>query len=635
MSIIPVVVLAQQTNNQSGSSENNPEEMEDSIVHLEKMFITATRTEIPLKEVASSVTVISAEEIDKKRGRTVLEVLRGTLGLDVSEAGGIGKQSSVFIRGANSEHTLVLIDGIEMNDPISTGRGYNFANLTIENIERIEIVRGPQSTLYGSDAIGGVINIITKRGTGKPSFFASAEGGSFKTFREVVGVQGSWKWIDYSLGLSRLATDGFSAANEKNQNSEKDGFKNTSFSTKLALTPIDNLRIDFVSKYIGSETEIDNFGGQGGDDINNRVDYRAIGFNIQANLWLLNHIWRQKLGFSLMNHNSAYRNDTDIDHPSDLSHSSYDSQMRKLEWQHNLYFHKVNTVTIGIEAEEEKGKSDYYSESSWGPYSSVFEEKACRAAGGYIQDHIRLWDCFFTTLGARLDYHEKFGTYGTYRIASAYLFKNMGTKVKGTLGTGFKAPSLFQLYSNFGDENLEPEKSIGWDIGAEQLLWGDRFSVTVTYFSNDFTNLIKYDGQTKKYQNISGAASKGIELAGNIQPLTNLDIQACYTHTRAEDKQTNEELLQRPQHKVKGNISYRFFDKVNFNLEGIHVSKKLDYPNVEMEDYNVLNLAAMYDITDNISLLGRIDNVLNAEYEEVKGYGTAGISGYTGFKVKF
>jgi vitamin B12 transporter len=166
---------------------------------LEKVVVTATRVETPIEEIASSVTVISSEEMRKKQKPTVLEVLRATPALDVVQTGGVGKTTSISIRGANSEHTLVMIDGVEVNDPISVGRSYDFAHLTVDNIERIEILRGPQSTLYGSDAIGGVINIITKKGEEKPKFFLSAEGGSFTTFRETAGLTGGNKWINYSL----------------------------------------------------------------------------------------------------------------------------------------------------------------------------------------------------------------------------------------------------------------------------------------------------------------------------------------------------------------------------------------------------------------------------------------------------
>ncbi|MGD9200239.1 MAG: TonB-dependent receptor plug domain-containing protein [Chitinispirillia bacterium] len=152
--IMPMITLAQQNSNKSDIHDNNQGEMSDTLTILKKIVITATKTELPFKEIASSVTVISSKDIENMRKATVLEVLRGSLGLDISETGGTGKKSSVYIRGANSEHTLVLIDGMEMNDPISAGRAYNFAGLTIENIDRIEIVRGPQSTLYGSDAIG-------------------------------------------------------------------------------------------------------------------------------------------------------------------------------------------------------------------------------------------------------------------------------------------------------------------------------------------------------------------------------------------------------------------------------------------------------------------------------------------------
>src|SRR4030043_196166 len=187
-------------------------------VTLEEVVVTATRVETPIEEIASSITIISSKEIERKQKTTVLEALRNIPGLDVVQTGGAGSQTSIFLRGANSEHTLVMIDGVEVNDPISPGRSYNFANLTVDNIERIEIIRGPHSTLYGSDAIGGVINIITKKGAGEPKVWTSFEAGSYATFKEVVGSDGEIRGLHYSLTCSRLDTEGISKADEKYNN---------------------------------------------------------------------------------------------------------------------------------------------------------------------------------------------------------------------------------------------------------------------------------------------------------------------------------------------------------------------------------------------------------------------------------
>ena len=181
-----------------------------------------------------------------------------------------------------------------------------------------------------------------------------------------------------------------------------------------------------------------------------------------------------------------------------------------------LYLHKTNTLTLGVETEKEKGESDYYSESAWGPYTSTFEKKTARTTGYYLQDQVKLWDSWFTTLGIRLDDHSRFGSETTYRIASAYLIRQTGTKFKGTYGTGFKAPSLYQLYSQYGDQNLDPEESTGWDIGVEQSLFDKKLILGATYFSNEFDELIEFESDTSKYINVAEAEAKGVEVFASV-----------------------------------------------------------------------------------------------------------------------
>ena len=646
--VVPSMVAAQEseftevpeTTKQSDSKEKKGKEEK-----TEEVVVTATRIETASSEVGSSITVITNQQIEQRQNTTVPEILRTVPALDVVRSGGPGGQTSVFIRGAKSEHTLVLIDGIEMNDPITPGRSYDFANLTTDNIERIEIIRGPQSTLYGSDAIGGVINIITKRGKGKPSGFVSAEGGSFNTFTEKAGVSGGNKWANYSLGISRWDTDGISAANEKDGNHEKDGYENTSISTRLGVTPAENLDADFILRYINAKADIDNSGGVGGDDPNNKADLEQLFFRTQVRLFLFNDLWEQKLGFSLTDLDRDYRNDTDADHPSDLDRSSYDGKILKFDWQHNLYLHETNTLTLGIENEEEKGKSKYYSESAWGPYTSSFKEKTARTTGYYLQDQVKLRDSWFTTLGVRLDDHSRFGSETTYRIASAYLVRQTGTKFKGTYGTGFKAPSLYQLYSQYGNQNLDPEESTGWDIGVEQSLFDKKLILGVTYFSNEFDELIEfvgYESGTSKYINVAEAEAKGVEIFASVRPIGDLIFRASYTYTDTEDKETGKDLLRRAQNKFGLDVNYQFMDKGNVNLSLVYVGKRDDndystWPatRVELDDYVLANLAASYDITRNIQVFGRVENFLDEDYEEVKGFGTPELSAFAGCKLLF
>ena len=444
----------------AGSADQTESE-EKNTDKTQEVVVSATKLETPTREVGSSVTVITGEQIEEMQKTSVLDVLKSVPALDVLRNGGPGGATSVFIRGAKSEHTLIIIDGVEMNDPVTPGRTYNFANLSTDNIDRIEILRGPQSTLYGSDAIGGVINIITKRGKGKPNGFVSLEGGSFNTYRGAAGGNGGNAWMNYAMGFSHSDTEGISAASEKDGNTEKDGYRNTSLYGTLGFIPTENFDLDFSLRYMDTETGMDNSAGAGGDDPNNVLTSKQLAFRTQGRLYLFDDIWEQKLGFSLTDHDSSSRNDPDADHPDDSALDSYQAQMLKFDWQNNFYIHDTNTLTFGIDTEEENGESFYNSESAWGPYSSTFAEQTARTTGYYLQDQIKLWNSWFTTVGVRWDSHSMFGTETTYRIASAYLIQNTGTKFKGSFGTGFKAPTLFQLYSDYGDETLSPEESTG------------------------------------------------------------------------------------------------------------------------------------------------------------------------------
>jgi len=610
---------------------------------LGEVIVTATRIETPASEVASSVTIITGQEIREKQKATVLEVLQTVPTLDVVQAGGPGRETAIFIRGAKSEHTLVLIDGVEMNDPSSPGRTFDFANVTTDNIDRIEILRGPQSTLYGSDAMGGVINIITKKGKGKPTGFLSGEYGSFKTLIGKAGVSGGNRWVNYSLGLSYWDTEGISAANEKDGNAEKDGYRNKSVSAKLGLMPKEYFDVDFIFRYTNAKADIDNSGGVGGDDPNNTADTEQLFFRSQARLFLFGDLWEQKLGFSLSDHKRKGRNDPDPDHPGESSRDSYDGQILKFDWQHDLHLHKTNTLTLGVETEKEKSESSYYSESLFGPFSSTFPEKTARTTGYYLQDQIKLWDSWFTTLGVRLDDHNRFGNETTYRITSAYLIRQTGTKIKGTYGTGFKAPSLYQLFAPvYGDENLKPEKSKGWDAGVEQSLFGERVVLGATYFHNRFKDLIDFDSAASKYINVGEAETKGVEMSASLRPLEDLTLRASYTYTDTEDKATGHPLLRRAQNKAGVDVGYRFLAKGNVNLGLVYVGKRedLDYSafparRVELDEYHLVNLAASYDISKNIQVYGRIENLADESYEEVKGYGKPGISVFGGLKLSF
>jgi vitamin B12 transporter len=613
---------------------------DEKAVDLPEMVVTPTRTPTPTREAASSITVISQDMIEGSNKASVLEILKSVPALDVVRTGGPGGTTSVFIRGAKSEHTLVLIDGVEMNDPISAGRTFNFANLTSDNIERIEIIRGPQSVLYGSDAIGGVINIITKRGKGRPCLAVLWEWGSFATFREKLTFSGGTKAYHYSFSLSRLDTAGISAAHAEGGNLERDGLGSTNVSTKLGWAPSDWLELGFVFRYAGARIDIDNHGGAGGDDPNHKVDSHQLFLKTQGSISLLEDLWRQEIGFLLTYHSMDDVNDIDTVHPFDMAESSFEGLIVKLDWQHILDLHKTNTLTFGAEIEEESGQSDYYSQSAWGPYTSTLDRKAALSMGFYVQDQIKMWDCFFTTLGLRADHHSRSGWVVTYRLASAFLLDATGTKFKATLGSGFKSPSIFQLYSSYGDLDLESEESLGMDIGIEQTLMDKKIIGGATFFYNLFDNLIDFDTATSKFLNVAEAESKGVELYGMVRPMANLTLRAHFIHTIARDKASKEDLLRRARNRFFLGADLRLLARIRINVALHYIGSRADkdfssWPAqpVTLDPYVLVNLAVSYEFNENITIFCRVVNLLNEEYVEATGFGTLGLSGTLGFRI--
>ncbi|MCJ7580883.1 MAG: TonB-dependent receptor [Candidatus Aminicenantes bacterium] len=613
-----------------------------------EITVTSTRIDTPTREVASSVTVISRENIERSRKTTVLEILQDVMGITLIQNGPVGAAASVHIRGGNAEHTLVMMDGVELNDPITPSRSIDLAHYSLDNVERIEVLRGPQSTLYGSDAISGVINIITRKGEGRPTLSFSSQAGSYGTFSGSTTFSGSSERISYSLGASLLQSAGFSAANQSYEgNSEKDGYQNLTFSGHFGFRLSDNFEFDFVARRIDTKIDIDNFGGAYGDDTNNIQTYNSLFMKGQTRWLLWNNRWEQKLNLSIVDYDRTYENPTDEAHPFDSEQAYYSSRCTKIDWQNNLYFHETNTMTFGIDFQEEHGESEYTSEGQWGPYQSLFPHQKARTTGLYVQDQLRLGGQFYATLGGRLDIHSQFGSSLTFRLAPAYLIQSTGTKIKGTIGTGFKSPSLYQLYAPgtlwgpVGNDTLTSEKSTGWDIGVEQSFLSKRITLRAQYFSQTYNNLIDFD-YLEGYINISKAESRGFEFGFMGQITENLSFYSSYTTSHHRDTDTGEPLIRRPTSHFQSRININFLTKGNleFSLQSVGKRDDIEFVGfssnrVTMPAYTLFNSTISYDVLPLTQIFIRLENIFNADYETVKGYGAPGFSIYGGFKVDF
>lgn len=609
------------------------EEKNDSSAkyNLGEVIVTATKSEIYQAEVGSSTTVITAEDLNKTGKRTVSEALRDVPGVAVVQNGAFGGSTSVYLRGSKPGHTLVLIDGIEVNDPMSTDRSFDFAHLTTDNIESIEIVRGAQSTLYGSDAMGGVINIITKKGKGKPKFEITSSGGSHKTFREGVGLSGSTNKLNCSIYASRLDSEGVSKARD---GSEKDGYENTVISSKMGYRILDDSELNLVMRFTDAKTDIDD--GAYDDDPNYTAWWRNLATKLSFNQ-AISPKWDHNLSFSYNGVRRKYRDGKDsVDTTEDIQ-SWYKGNNKKVEWQHNFPIVDWDTITAGFEYEEERGTFYYRSKTS----ITKFDRTSVNNEGYYFQNQFNLGDYLFITPGLRIDDHELFGTEDTYKISGAYLLP-IQTRLKANWGTGFKAPSLYQLYSNYGNPNLKPDESRSYDFGFEQSCFNSKVSFGLTYFHNDFKNMVDFDLDSAsptyyKYINIGKAKTQGFEVEYSFKPIEDLKVGINYTYTDTEDKETGKKLARRPENQAGLNINWSFLKKTNLNLGVTYAGHNWNDAanNQKVEPYAKVDIAASYDLTENFQIFGRIENVFDRRYEEIRGFAALRRSFYAGGKVSF
>ncbi|MGH7228713.1 MAG: TonB-dependent receptor plug domain-containing protein, partial [Nitrospiraceae bacterium] len=453
----------------------------EEVVKTEEVVVSATKTEIPVKQVTSAVEIITGEQLQQRRVKTVAEALRLAQGLAVFQSGGPGTAVDVRMRGGTPEQTLVLIDGAIVNS--ATLGSYDFAHLTTDNIERIEILRGSQSMLWGSDAMGGVINITTKRGRDTPNIAGFFEYGSFNTLREGANLTGKKGPVDFALSLSRWDTASFSAINYRRGATERDGYHNWQGSARLGVALPKEGRLEFDFRWLNGIVNLDGFAFNFATFQSDPAD--VLGSKSESKQYILagNYTqpitswWSQKLTLSRATDNLVSRSGT-VDRnlvtgvagvPFPLN-SEIDTTSNRIEWQHNFQLGKPLLLTAGYQFREQQGENlDLITNMT------TIANKIVSSNAGFAEAQLNLWDRLFGTAGIRQDEYNVFGSATTYRVTGGYRHHETGTKLRGSYGTGFRAPTINQLFfPDFGNPNLQPEKSQGLDVAVDQTLFNDR-----------------------------------------------------------------------------------------------------------------------------------------------------------------
>ena len=607
-----------------------------------EIIITGGLVPVSRDNVGTSTTLITRDQIEQRGYQFVADILQDVPGLSIARNGGPGTLSEVRLRGAESDQTLVLIDGIEANDP-ALSSGFDFAHLLAESVERIEVLRGAQSALWGSDAIGGVINIITKSGRDldKQEFAASAEYGSFSTKNGAVSTRGDTGAFDYALSVQQLESDGFSAADENTVdyitadgsvistggNSEDDGYENTTAHFKFGFNPTTNFNLDGVVRYTSFESDFDSFTTIPVDSTEDRSDGDQQYYLLRAGYSQMDGALNHQLKF--------FKNESDTDFFS--SFGKTDSKGEKNHYGYQLdYGWGTDSVEQGVslvlETEEDKLNSTFSGNRKIDNDSVVAE---------YRFNH----DAFAAAANARYDDNDLFDSKTTWRLAGSWKY-SANARVHASFGSGIKNPTLVELFGFtpdfIGNENLSPEESTGGDIGFEYYSDNRNQFFDITYFHRDIEDLITGSGNTAI--NINGeSTSKGIEITYELKASQALNLRAGYTYNDTEDDEGNQ-LVRRPEHQFSAGFDYALLNNaLNLSANLRHVKDRVDNAfnadfsttAVELDDYTVVDLCAKYQVNESVAIKAHIDNIFDEEYQEVLGYGTSERAYYIGLSGEF
>jgi vitamin B12 transporter len=639
----------------------SPSADKSDVIETREVAVSATKTEIPVRQVTSAVEIMTGEQMEQRRVRTVAEALRWAQGLAVFQSGGPGTLVDVRMRGGTPEQTLVLIDGAIVNS--ATLGVYDFSNLTSDNIERIEILRGSQGMMWGSDAMGGVINITTKRGRETPNISAFAEYGSFVTIREGAAVSGKKGPVDVSATLSRWDTASFSAINYRRGATERDGFHNWQGSVRLGVDLPHDGRFDFNFRWLNSITNLDGFAFNPLTFESDPADVLGAKSTSQQYVYSGSYTqpitkwWSQKLTMARATESLDTRSGTvernlvtGVEGVPFAFNTEINTTSNRIEWQHDFQVAKPLAVTAGYQFREQLGENF---DTLTG--ATTLPTKVVSSHAGFAEARLNLWDRLFGTAGIRQDEYNVFGSATTYRVTAGYLHHETGTKLRGSYGTGFRAPTINQLFfPDFGNPNLKPEKSRSLDVAVDQYLFNDRVLLSMGYFWNRYQNLILsvLDPVGCGFtifgfcaQNVGTSRAEGVEASAKLQLvrdrswIKSLDLQFQYTWTSTENLGENPgaRLPKWPMNQWSAILSYQPVESLRANLEGRFVGQRfMDADNLQsVPSFYVWNASFTYDVSKTVQIYGRADNIFNHKYEEVLFFGTPIRSVFGGVRVNF
>lgn len=604
---------------------------------VEKVVVTASRIgNVAEDRLGTAVTIIDGKQIDERQTRFVGDVLRDVPGIAVSRSGAVGSKTQVRMRGAEGNHTLVMFDGADVSDPFQGE--FDFSGLLATDIERIEVLRGSQSALYGSDAIGGVINIVPRRGKGDFAVEAMGEGGSFATWQTGVNAGIGNDVFDLYASANHHATAGINIART---GSERDGEHDTALFVNAGMRPAENVELRAFLRYVDTFAETDPQDFLSGLVVDGSEDtFATTQFygNLSAEVSALAGAWRTRLNYAFI--------DADSTTQSAFGPFVTEGGRRKASL--------VSAVNLATGAAEHMltGAIDWRTENYQNVATTLPFDPGINGVReldtiGYVFSYDLSLDAFDAGIAVRHDDNDRFKDADTYRLQASYRLSD-STRLRATAGTGVKNPNNFELFGFdplffVGNPNLKPEKSTGWDIGIDQALWSGKARATVTYFEARLQNEIQTDFSVfpSTTKNAAGKSSRrGVELTLDAALAEDLTLNAAYTYLDADEADAPE--IRRAPHVASLNLSYRIIDRASATISVRYNGEQddtvfgfLGTTPVRNKAFTLVNVNAAYDLASNIQVFGRVENLFDEEYEEVFSYRSPGVAAVAGLRSRF
>lgn len=616
---------------------------------VDNLIVSANRTAQPATSIGSSVSVIDRELIENRKPVFVTDLLQDLPGIAVSRAGSFGAQTQVRVRGAEANQVLVFIDGVQANDPTASDE-FSFEQLTSWDVERIEVVRGPQSALWGSDAMSGVINITTRRSDQPRQVGAFAEVGSFGSsyFGGHAGGNFDKGTVDFSV--SAYDTDG---ENISRNGSEDDGYENVTASLSGSLQATENLLLSLSGRYSDATNDFDEASFSTGlpTDAPLTSDVELFYFRATGDLAMLEKRWNHKVQFTYAGSDRDNKDSRPVPDPVDYQGDRYG-----FYYQTSYDFNgamSTNRLTFAIDHE----RDDYQQQGPVG-FGNPNQNQEIDNTGLVAEYLLQPLDALNLSASVRYDDNSDFDDETTWRFAGTWRFESTDTRLHASAGKGQKAPTFVERFGFFpsdfvGNPNLKPEESLGFDVGITQGLFDGRAQANLTYFTDrveDEINGFVFDTVSGSFtaRNEDGTSRRqGIEFDLQADLPANFDARATYTYTNAKEPDAgsgNRREIRRPEHMASLNLNYKFLDnRARLNLNVSYTGEQDDDffppPNftretVKLDDYTLVNLVASYEVSEIFSVYARAENLFDQDYENVLGYQAAGDGYFAGIRMR-